>query len=74
MLGELVDGWVDHRGDRVGVSALSESVTKSACAYPTRSDEKRNLVAKDRFTQAVGPGSEKAWMTTPASAVKTAAG
>ena len=35
--GQPVDGRVDHRGDRGGLSALSESVSKSACAFPIRS-------------------------------------
>src|SRR5699024_9041588 len=35
--GECVDGRVDHRGDRFVMPVLSESVSKSACAFPTRS-------------------------------------
>ena len=42
---ELVDQRVDHRGDRLGGSALSESVSKSACAVRTRSDAARVLVS-----------------------------
>src|SRR5699024_1402484 len=37
-LGQRVDGRVDHRGDRFAVPVLSESVSKSACAFPTRSN------------------------------------
>lgn len=36
-LREGLDHRVDHRGDRFGGSALSESVSKSACAFATRS-------------------------------------
>ncbi len=36
--GELVDGWVDHRCGGFGVPVLSESVSKSACAFPTMSN------------------------------------
>jgi hypothetical protein len=38
ILGEAGDGRVDHGVDRGSVSALSESVSKSACTFPTISN------------------------------------
>ncbi len=38
VLGEVVDGGVDHLLDRLSVSALSESVSKSALTFPMRSN------------------------------------
>ena len=38
VLGEFVHGRIDHRRGGFGVPVLSESVSKSACAFPTMSN------------------------------------
>ena len=42
---ELVDQRVDHRRDRFGGSALSESVSKSACAFPNQIQRRSGLIS-----------------------------